>query len=196
LPTGPLALLPLPDAQHSALVWTLPQAQVESTLALSNAEFCLSLETASEASVGAILDCTPRQAFPLRAQQAARYCGLRLALVGDAAHVIHPLAGQGVNLGLLDVAALVEAITAQRDPGSLLALRHYERLRRADNTQMLMAMSALNTVFSLEQPWLGALRRQGIQAINSLALVKRPLMLAAAGLRPPPLALTRLSWTL
>lgn len=192
LPTGPLALLPLPDERQSALVWTLPQAQAQAILALDEAEFIMQLQAASAGAVGLITAVSPRRGFALRAQQAVTYTALRLALLGDAAHVVHPLAGQGVNLGLLDVAALAEALRGQWDWGNRLALRHYERLRCADNAMISLAMDGLNWLFA--EAWLGELRRRGMQGVEQQPRLKRQLAQAAVGLRPPKTLLTTLNW--
>ncbi len=192
LPTGPLALLPLPGERHSALVWTLPQGQAQALLAADEAEFLAQLQEASAGCVGLFTATSPRRGFPLRVQQAVRMTALRLALLGDAAHVVHPLAGQGVNLGLLDVAALAESLQGQRDSGSVLALRHYERLRRTDNSLMLAMMDGLNSLFGQES-W-GELRRRGLHWVEQQTWLKRPLARAAVGLRPPKTTLTTLNW--
>jgi len=145
LPTGPLAFLPLHDGRCS-IVWSTTPEQAEQLLQLDEAAFAWALGKAFEHRLGDIVDVGPRGAFPLRLQHAQDYVKPHIALVGDAAHVIHPLAGQGVNLGLLDAAALaevlLEAAAAGRDIGAFKVLRRYERWRKGENLLMLGVMDA------------------------------------------------------
>jgi len=186
LPTGPLALLPLADGGCS-IVWSVGDGQAAELLAMNDADFCWALTEASEAVLGPVQTVGPRKAFPLRAMHAERYIGERLALVGDAAHVIHPLAGQGVNLGLMDAAALAEVLVQAagrgRDPGSLPTLRRYERWRRGDNMAMQRAMDGFNWLFSNTDPVRHVLRNVGFNLTDQLPPVKRRFMEYAVGLR-------------
>jgi 2-octaprenyl-3-methyl-6-methoxy-1,4-benzoquinol hydroxylase/2-octaprenylphenol hydroxylase len=116
LPTGPLALLPLADGR-SSLVWSLPEDRARQVLAMDDAAFLSELGVASDFRLGPILATTPRAAFPLKLQLAERYQSERFVLLGDAAHAVHPLAGQGVNLGLRDVVELRDTLVAARDAG-------------------------------------------------------------------------------
>ena len=193
LPTGPLAFLPLTDGRCS-IVWSAIETRAEELLALEDADFRRELEAAIEGRLGAISDIGPRAAFPLRLQHAEHYVKPRLALIGDAAHAVHPLAGQGVNLGFLDVAALAaaldEALERRRDIGGLWTLRRYERARRGENMLMLGAMDGFKRMFSNSLPPLAALRSAGLSAVDRLTPAKQLFMRHALGLGEslPPLA--------
>jgi 2-octaprenylphenol hydroxylase len=184
LPGGPLAFLPLVDGR-SSIVWSLPTDAAERLLGASDAEFLAELEAASAGVLGAVTACTARAAFPLRALHALRYTTARAALVGDAAHTVHPLAGQGMNLGLLDAAAIAgvieDAVLAGEDAGDAKVLRRYERERKGDNLRMLAAFDALNRLFRLPA-WAAPLRMLGMRAVNTAAPAKRLLMTRALGL--------------
>ena len=193
LPTGPLAFLPLADGRCS-IVWSATESRAEELLALEKEDFRRELEDAFEARLGPIGDIGPRAAFGLRLQHAEQYVKPHLALIGDAAHAVHPLAGQGVNLGLLDAAALAAALfdarDRRRDIGGLWTLRRYERARRGDNMLMLAAMDGLKRLFGNELPPLAALRSAGLSTVDRLAPVKHLFMRHALGLGDdmPPLA--------
>lgn len=126
-----LAWLPLPD-RHVSMVWSLPEARADALLALDEAAFTARVAAAGNHRWGAMTRVSQPQAFPLRRQRARRLTATRMALVGDAAHVVHPLAGQGMNLGLRDVRALLEATAGRRDPGDAHALARYRTLRQTD----------------------------------------------------------------
>jgi len=193
LPTGPLAFLPLRDGRCS-IVWSAQQDRAGELMALSQDAFAAALGEASEHRLGDILAVGPRACVPLRLQHADAYVRPRLALVGDAAHAVHPLAGQGVNLGLLDAAELADALDLAlargRDPGGLWTLRRYERARRGDNLAMLAAMDAFKRLFSNDSVPLGTLRGWGLSLTDRLAPVKQHFMARALGLGDglPPLA--------
>jgi 2-octaprenylphenol hydroxylase len=195
LPTGPLAFLPLRDGRCS-IVWSAAEPRASELLALPDEAFRRELEDAFERRLGAIGAVGPRAAFPLRLQHAERYVGERLALVGDAAHAIHPLAGQGVNLGFLDAvelfAALATARTRGRDIGGLWTLRRYERARRGANLAMLGAMDGFKRLFSNRIPPLAALRSAGLATADRIAPLKRAFMRQALGLGYdlPPIPVT------
>jgi 2-octaprenylphenol hydroxylase len=184
LPGGPLALLPLNDGR-SSVVWSLPTGDAERLLAASETEFLAELAVASAGVLGDLTACSARVAFPLRALHALRYTAPRAALIGDAAHTVHPLAGQGMNLGLLDAAAvaavLEDALLAGEDLGDLKVLRRYERQRKGDNLAMLTAFDALNRLFRLPAA-IAPLRALGLRAVDSAHPVKRLLMQHALGL--------------
>ena len=151
LSTGPLALLPLFDGSCS-IVWSAQQQLADELMALQPAEFSARLDAASDRVLGETRLLSERLAVPLRRATASRLIGTRVALVGDAAHVVHPLAGQGVNLGFLDAAALCEVVAAgmaeSEDPGADRLLTRYEQKRLTHDALMSASMSAFNTMFS------------------------------------------------
>ncbi|KQZ66638.1 MULTISPECIES: FAD-dependent oxidoreductase [unclassified Lysobacter] len=154
LPTGPLAFLPYAGhgGRRSSIVWTLPDAQAERLLQVEDAEFLRELGHAFGGRLGAATAVSRRVAFPLRRQLAQKYVSGRVAIAGDAAHVVHPLAGQGVNLGLRDVAALRKVLAdAQRrgaDLGGTSRLQRWERERRSENALAAYGFDGLNRLFS------------------------------------------------
>lgn len=184
LPGGPLALLPLADGRVS-LVWTVPAAEAEALVALDDAAFGARVTEASGGVLGALTPTTPRAGFPLRLMHATEYTRPRLALVGDAAHAVHPLAGQGVNLGFMDAAALAqvlgEALTAGEDPGEHAVLRRYERWRKAENLPAMALMDGLQKLFDSDLPLLAWARRAGLGLVDRADPVKRGLIRRAMG---------------
>ncbi|NEX15632.1 MAG: 2-octaprenyl-3-methyl-6-methoxy-1,4-benzoquinol hydroxylase [Halochromatium sp.] len=185
LPTGPLAFLPLADGRCS-IVWSADEARAEQLLALDDAGFSAELEVAFDKRLGPILSTGPRAAFPLSRQHALEYVRPHAALIGDAAHGIHPLAGQGVNLGFLDVAELIDAIdharAKGRSLGSLHSLRRYERARRGENAAMLMAMDLFKRIFGNRNPALVGARNLGLFAAEHLPGIKTLFIRQALGL--------------
>ncbi|MEE4299793.1 MAG: UbiH/UbiF/VisC/COQ6 family ubiquinone biosynthesis hydroxylase [Pseudomonadales bacterium] len=192
LATGPLAFLPLPDddvGRHRvSVVWSLDEAEAVAIRELDDASFAAALERAFEGRLGRVLGVAPRGSFPLLQVHAERYVAERLVLVGDAAHVVHPLAGQGVNLGLKDVAVLVEVLDGiARGPagarlGDAALLGRYERARRGDNALALGAMDGLKRLFGADDPGLRLLRNTGLAWVDRLAPVKRAFAEHALGL--------------
>jgi ubiquinone biosynthesis UbiH/UbiF/VisC/COQ6 family hydroxylase len=185
LPTGPLALLPLADGR-SSLVWSLPEAEAQRVLALDDQSFLDELSLASDFRLGRITGTTPRAAFPLKLQLAERYQADRFVLLGDAAHAVHPLAGQGVNLGLRDVAelrdTLVAARAAGRDIGAAHVLRQYARRRRSADTLDALGFDALARIYAWQSPALVAARGLGVRLLDRFAPLKRRIAGHAAGL--------------
>ena len=185
LPTGPLAFLPLADGR-SSIVWSATSDEAKRLLELDDAAFCEALGEAFGYRLGRVLDCGERILFPLRRQYAERYVAPRVALVGDASHVIHPLAGQGVNLGLKDVReladVLLEARGEQRDIGKLAVLRRYERARKGDNMAMMLAMDGFKHLFGSRVPPLRWARNFGLNLVDASRPVKNRIMRSAMGL--------------
>jgi len=185
LPGGPLALLPLADGR-SSIVWSLPEAEARRVLALDGQAFLDELGVASDFRLGRVVAATPRAAFPLKLQLAERYQADRFVLLGDAAHAVHPLAGQGVNLGLRDVAelrdTLIDARAAGRDIGAAHVLRRYARRRRSADTLDALGFDALARIYAWQSPVLVAARGMGVRLLDRLAPLKRKLSEHAAGL--------------
>jgi 2-polyprenylphenol 6-hydroxylase len=184
LPGGPLALLPLADGRVS-LVWTVPASEAEALVALDDAAFATRVTEASGGVLGALTPTTPRAAFPLRLMHATEYARPRLALVGDAAHAVHPLAGQGVNLGFMDAAALTQvlgaALAAGEDIGEHAVLRRYERWRKAENLPAMALMDGLQKLFGSDLPIVSWARRSGLGLVDRADPVKRSLIRRAMG---------------
>ena len=186
LPGGPLALLPLADGRCS-IVWSCPDAQAEALLGAEHEAFADALTAASEAALGRLEVAAEVQAFPLAAGHAPAYVGERLVLVGDAAHQVHPLAGQGVNLGLADAATLAgvlvaHATRAQADFGDRRVLRRYERSRKAQNLLTLGTMELFHRVFS-GAPAAAHAGGMGLAIADRLPPLKRRLAAHALGSR-------------
>ena len=188
LPEGPLALLPLSDGRVST-VWSTTPAEAEAALALPDDALGELLSAKSDRVLGDLAPAGPRGSFPLRAQHAARYVSAGMALVGDAAHSIHPLAGQGANLGIADAAALAgtmaAAIAAGEHPGDLPVLRRYERSRKGANALMLNFVDALNRLFAARSTPVSVLRRTGMALFNHSGPVRREAVRTALGLHLP-----------
>jgi len=185
LPAGPLALLPLADGR-SSLVWSLPEDEARRVLALDDQAFLGELGIASDFRLGRILATSARAAFPLKLQLAQRYQAERFVLLGDAAHAVHPLAGQGVNLGLRDVTelrdTLVAARVAGRDIGAEHVLRRYARRRRSADTLDALGFDALARIYAWQSTPLVAARGFGVRLLDRLSPIKRRIADHAAGI--------------
>jgi ubiquinone biosynthesis UbiH/UbiF/VisC/COQ6 family hydroxylase len=185
LATGPLAFLPLADGGCS-IVWSLPTDEAQRLHALQPDAFAHALGTAAGGVLGRIELTSARALFPLARQLARDYQRERVALVGDAAHAVHPLAGQGLNLGLLDVAALAQVLAAARarglDPGSAPVLSRYARWRQGDNALAARAFEALDRLYRLDLPGATLARALGQRLVQQLPPLRRGFIEHAAGL--------------
>jgi len=179
---GPLAFLPLSNGECS-IVWSVPEAVATELLALDDAAFRARLGSAFQHRLGEIVESSKRLAFPLSSMNAPRYVGERVALVGDAAHVVLPLAGQGLNLGLLDAAALVEVLrdAPDRDAGAAEALERYERWRKPDNARAAQTFVALDRLFRAPTSAIAWIRGTGLVIADHIAPLKREIALQASG---------------
>lgn len=180
---GPIGLLPLADGRVS-VVWSLDAPDDTRVLGLGDAEFCTQLAAALDGRLGAISEPSARLSFPLHRQHAARYAQGRVLLLGDAAHSLHPLAGQGLNLGLGDVQALLDAVADAEDLGERPAVARYARSKRAANARMLALTDGLYRLFAAQDPVRSGLRSWGMNALNGLPTVKAQLAAQALGIAP------------
>lgn len=184
LPAGPFAILPL-KGKRSSIVWTEAEKEAERIVALPDADFHTELEKRFGLHLGDISIAGPRRAYPLGLSVARSFIAERIALVGDAAHVIHPIAGQGLNMGLRDVAALaesvVDAVRLGLDPGSAAVLERYQRWRRFDTMAMGVATDGLNRLFSNQSDVLRLARDVGLGLVDRLPVLKEFFIREAAG---------------
>jgi len=184
LATGPLAFLPLPDGR-SSIVWSAARAEAERLTQLDPSGFGAALTAASDGVLGECELTTPVVGFPLKLQYALDYVRPRAVLLGDAAHAVHPLAGQGLNLGLLDCATLAEVLAGAKEPrfyGEYRLLRRYERRRRSENLLVAAALDGLERLFSSANPAISGLRTAGLSAVGKLPFIKRQFAQRALGL--------------
>lgn len=194
LETGPLALLPLADGRVS-LVWSSTTDAVAAMLAMDDAAFSEHVSEASRFVLGSLRATTERLSFPLRSLTAESPAHPGLVLIGDAAHTVHPLAGQGMNLGLLDAAALAEVVVAAiaegESPGSLRTLRRFHRRRDQHNRMMQLAFAALDRSFRARSFPAAALRRAGLAIVAATPALRRMFMRRAVGIEGDVPALMR-----
>jgi 2-octaprenyl-6-methoxyphenol hydroxylase len=185
LPGGPFAILPL-TGQRSCITWTEDETQGRAIMALDDAAFLAELEKRFSYRLGAIAEMGPRRAWPLEVHLARSLVADRLALVGDAAHSVHPIAGQGLNLALRDVAALAEVLAdAARlglDIGAATTLERYERWRRSDSALSAATFDALNRLFSNESTLSRTVRSAGLGLVERVPALKQAFVTEAAGL--------------
>jgi 2-octaprenylphenol hydroxylase len=197
LPAGPIAFLPLADGR-SSIVWTTTPEHAERLVVAAPEQVAQELTSALDSTLGAVELAGPRGQFPLRLAHAKNYCRERFVLVGDAAHAIHPLAGQGVNLGFLDSASLIEVLAQELESGiqpqalgERRILRRYERWRKSENLLALGLVDGLNKLFGSRADLLSWARRAGLNAVDGSMLAKRFLMGRAMGVRGSAPALVR-----
>ena len=185
LPSGPFAILPLPGSR-ACITWSETKSEASRILALDDAAFIAEVDKRFGGHLGPLQLAGPRASWPLSMHLARAYVAPRLALIGDTAHGVHPIAGQGLNLGLRDVAALAqviaEAMRVGLDPGNTESLRQYQRWRRFDSTLSTLAFDGLNRLFSNDWTLVRAARDMGLGLVDRLPLVKRMLVSEAAGL--------------
>lgn len=185
LTTGALGILPLQNPNQIAIVWSYDEDKISQILQCDNEKFNLQLQTAMGNLLGQVKLISDRKNIPLVARHAKNYIQPRVALIGDAAHTIHPLAGQGANLGFQDVESLAECLitakNAKRDLGGLKTLRRYERSRKFDNQQMLALMRAFKTIFGSTHALVIRLRNFGLSTTNRITPLKNLFMKSASG---------------
>ena len=180
---GVVALLPLPGNRVS-LVWSAPDTLATSLRALDPQQFAARVTTRSGRALGALSPIGSVHSFPLRLIRVPRAVGPFLALVGDAAHVVHPLAGQGLNLGLQDVDALLQSVSAReafRPPGDAMVLRRYERARAGSVGLMRLTTDGLARLFAVDDPWIRRARNGGMALVNRIKPLKSRLIRQALG---------------
>ena len=189
MPTGPLAFLPLNnigDDHCCSIVWSQDSAEAQRLMALDDQQFCKALSRASEFCLGEVLGIQKRFLIPLRQSHATDYVMPRVALIGDAAHSIHPLAGQGANLGFSDAQVLAqeiaEAYAREVDLGDLVLLKRYQRRRKPENLATMAEMEGFKRLFGAQNSTLRLIRNYGLSAINGLGAIKNKLIKQAMGL--------------
>jgi 2-octaprenylphenol hydroxylase len=185
LPSGPLAFLPLSQTNMTSIVWSLPTAEAHRIHALNDAAFYEALGQAFGFRLGNIMHAEKRFLFPLKRMTVSSYFKSRVVLAGDAAHMVHPLAGQGLNIGLLDAAALTEVIKnayqKRRDFASYNTLRRYERWRKAENLPMLEGVDFIKTLFAIEKPFLREMVTAGLAVTHQWKWLKNQFAQYAIG---------------
>ena len=190
LPDGPLAFLPLANPYQCSIVWSCLTKKADELIQLNEEEFARKLTHAFDSKLGTVLKVSERANFPLVSQHAHHYVKTGFALVGDAAHTIHPLAGQGVNIGLLDAIALAKIIINARQQGrqigSLHTLKKYQRRRKGDNLMMQLITDTLAHTFGSHSAFVRWIRQYGLYSVNNSTLLKTFLMKQSSGQRLTP----------
>jgi 2-octaprenyl-6-methoxyphenol hydroxylase len=188
-PDGPLAILPLNDDDEgrpmASIVWTVPEGKADAWTSLSDRAFGAAVTQASGGFLGSIMPVAPRSSWPLTLCQASDMVAPRIALIGDSAHIIHPIAGQGLNLGLRDVAALADVLGEGArlglDPGDLAQLKRYQQWRMLDNMMMASVTDVLNRLYGLPGKAPSLVRRIGMQLVGRTGLIRRFIIDEARG---------------
>lgn len=174
--TGPLAFLPLFNERQCSIVWSQQKAIADELMALPEDAFCDRLCSESPPELGKLVACSKRYSFPLMTHHCPTYIGEAFAMLGDVIHTVHPLAGQGLNLGLADAALMTDILTqAHRDSrqlGTHIQLRRYERMRKGDNARMIQLMKWFHYGFTSSQPWLANIRQHALLTVNKHPLLK------------------------
>jgi len=185
-PTGPLAFLPLWDPHYCSIVWSQDEPRAAELLKLSNQDFNKALTAAFDCTLGICELVSDRQSYPLKMRYTRQWVGNRVAIIGDAAHTIHPLAGQGANLGILDAAALAEQIIKlvkqDKDFGLAKNLRPFERWRKTEAVKMVAAMEGFKRLFAGDQPVKKLIRDTGLSLANHSSFTKQKIIQHAMGL--------------
>lgn len=185
LANGPLAFLPLKDRHHCSIVWSNTPEEIERLVALNDKLFCAELTQIFEQRLGRVVSTSLRLSYPLKTQEAEQYIKSGIVLIGDAAHTIHPLAGQGANLGIADAQCLakviLEAKQKHRNIGAMHTLRRYERERRFYNRVMIGSVDTLKHLFATQNPLLKKTRQVSLNIINNMTCVKNIISRYAMG---------------
>ncbi|MEN9916371.1 MAG: putative VisC protein [Pseudomonadota bacterium] len=185
LPNGPLAFLPLKNPHHCSIVWSNIPAEVKRLLSIDDESFCKELTAAFEQRLGKVVSTSSRLSYPLKIQEAEQYIKLGIALIGDAAHTIHPLAGQGANLGIADAQCLakviLEAKQKHRSISAFYTLRRYERERRFYNRIMMGGVDGIKHLFASSHPLIQRTRQFGLGMLNNISGLKNVIARYAMG---------------
>lgn len=185
LPNGPLAFLPLKNAHHCSIVWSNTPAEVKRLLSIDDESFCKELTDAFEQRLGKVVSTSSRLSYPLKIQEAEQYIKSGIALIGDAAHTIHPLAGQGANLGIADAQCLakviLEAKQKHRSTSAFHTLRRYERERRFHNRIMMGGVDGIKHLFASNHPLIQRTRQFGLGMLNNVTGLKNFIARYAMG---------------
>jgi 2-octaprenylphenol hydroxylase len=183
--SGSLAFLPLLKEKTSSIAWSLPTQEAKHLIAMDTDSFKQQLVQTFEYRLGDILEVEQRYSFTLIKQHAKRYIGSRIALIGDAAHTIHPLAGQGVNMGLLDALSLanimIDAVKQNKDIANYTSLRRYERERKAENATMLVGVDLIKWMLASEKKSIQTIRAIGLSTVDRIAVLKNIFTRYAVG---------------